>query len=158
MKRGTFAASETDDTKTGRDWGEKTDIREFFRSRFKSSRSSVPLFMAELLPALPFNMVKDPKGEGEQNRFRVTAAAGWIDSSAATSFLRLDCRRATHNPYLDTAIARLAFLLSFNRFSSFLLSLLSPDVLLFPFASRLCCFLLRGVLHACPSINHARCE
>lgn len=32
--------------------------------------------MAELLPALPFNMVKDPKGEGEQNRFRVTAAAG----------------------------------------------------------------------------------
>lgn len=42
------------------------DIREFFRSRFKSW--SVPLFMRELLAALPFNMVKD---FGGQNRFQV---------------------------------------------------------------------------------------
>lgn len=42
------------------------DIREFFRSRFKSL--SVPLFMRELLAALPFNMVKD---FGGQNRFQV---------------------------------------------------------------------------------------
>lgn len=38
----------------------------FFRSRFKSS--SVPLFMRELLAALPFNTVKD---FGGQNRFQV---------------------------------------------------------------------------------------
>ena len=71
---------------------------------------------------------------------------------------------ATHDPYLDTAIARLA------PFSS-LFSLSSPSI---PFISFFSSFStlpscspipfctsapsLSGVPHACPSTNHARCE